>query len=125
MMKELSMEELSLVSGGWQSQGATRGDMGSPHEGRGNNRGSGNGGNNRNTNPNNTWNTNDSLSATVIRNAGVYAIAGAPGGLGLAAAGGVLGAMVGFSEYNNHGSNASGGRSSGKGNSRGSRGGDH
>lgn len=40
-MKELTVEEMNFVSGGWQSRGATSGDMGSPHEGRG-----GNGGNN-------------------------------------------------------------------------------
>ncbi|WP_322864092.1 hypothetical protein [Aeromonas allosaccharophila] len=101
-MRELTSEELSVVAGGWQTRGATTGDMGSPHEGRGNNRGGGNG------NPNNTWNTNDSLSATVIRNAGFGAIGGALAGPGFAAGGAVLGAMVGFSEYNNHGSNRGG-----------------
>ncbi|MFM5132539.1 hypothetical protein ACET57_19280 [Aeromonas veronii] len=45
-MKELTIQELNFVSGGWQSRGATSSDMGSPHEGRGGNRGGGNGGNN-------------------------------------------------------------------------------
>lgn len=43
-MRELTSEELNVVAGGWQTKGATTGDMGSPHEGR-SNRG-GNGGNN-------------------------------------------------------------------------------
>lgn len=44
-MRVLTNEELFLVAGGWNAQGATRGDMGSPHEGRGNNRGNNGGGN--------------------------------------------------------------------------------
>lgn len=105
-MRILSKEELNTVAGGWQAKGATTSDMGSPHEGRGGNRGGGNG------NPNNTWNTNNSLSATIVRNAGFYAIGGAIAGPKVALGGAVLGAMIGISEYNNHGS--SGGRSSGR-----------
>ncbi|MFB2874723.1 hypothetical protein ACE1BY_19185 [Aeromonas jandaei] len=118
-MRELSIEELNIVAGGWQSKGATTSDMGSPHEGRGGNRGGGGNGN-----PNNTWNTNNSLSATIVRNAGIYAIGGAIAGPETALAGAVLGTMVGISEYNNHGSGGgSGGRSSGRGDGGNGRGG--
>ncbi len=45
------------------------------------------------------WNTNDSLSATVIRNAGFGAMGGALGGGFGALAGGFLGALWGLNVY--------------------------
>ncbi|MFQ2345291.1 MULTISPECIES: hypothetical protein [Aeromonas] len=54
-MRELSLDELEVIAGGWQSKGATTSDMGSPHEGRRNNSGGGNGGNNRGLNTHEQW----------------------------------------------------------------------
>lgn len=46
-----------------------------------------------------SWNSNNSLSATVIRHAGIGAIGGALGGGVGAIAGAVIGALSGFSSY--------------------------
>ena len=54
-------------------------------------------------NPGGAWNSNDSLSATVIRNAGFGAMTGALGGGLFALAGGVIGALYGFSSHSGNG----------------------
>lgn len=70
---EVSVEDLTIVSGG--SGGARTGH------------------------PDNAWNSNDSLSATVVRHAGFGALGGAIGGPKGAIAGAVVGALHGFNQY--------------------------
>lgn len=58
---------------------------------------------------NNSWAQNDDLLPTVVRNAGIGAMAGAIGGPGAALAGGVVGALVGFSVHSESGGGGGGG----------------
>ncbi|MGY3901077.1 hypothetical protein ACW5XF_01200 [Aeromonas lusitana] len=122
-MKELNTLEVDMVAGGWQAQGSSGNDArNSPAEGSGNH-GRGNSGNGGNSNKGSgPWISGDSCLSTVVRDAGYGLMGGATGSIGHPAkmvstilAGGVLGAMAGYSECNNHGVSSSSG-SSGKNN---------
>lgn len=116
-MKELNTLEVDMVAGGWQAQGSSGNDarnspaQGSGNHGRGNS-GGGNGGNsNKGSGP---WISGDSCLSTVIRDTGFGLMGGAAGSAGnpaITLGGGVLGAMTGYSECNNHGVSSSSGSS--------------
>lgn len=102
-MRELSLEELDMVAGGWQAQGATGNDArNSPASGSNLNggRGSQNGGNNNGLNAHQRWGVGMNLFSQTLKNAD-------------SCTSGILGGLAGNSSFSGGNSSTSYGGSRG------------